>query len=223
MYSTADNCQISKRPMTEAESRSLDKVYKNAQRQARPAGFFALVFAAIGFVSGAATIDLSTSSGMTALMIILVGIMAIGVALYTAQVRKKVQAAHDDGSVVVVQGPVSRFDGKMNTSAMTVGPLSIGWNKKSGSPLQEGSFAELACIPKLRSVVSINGTGMDQPIKVMMPNDLEARAVNAPSATPAGQPAAGNGIPLMKVSGFCSRCGNPGAGLAFCSNCGNKF
>ena len=49
--------------MTEAESKSLDKVYKNAQRQARPAGFFALVFAAIGMVSGAATVGLSTSAG----------------------------------------------------------------------------------------------------------------------------------------------------------------
>jgi hypothetical protein len=223
MYSTADNCQISKRPMTEAESKSLDKVYKNAQRQARPAGFFALVFAAIGFVSGAATVDLSTSNGMTALMILLVGIMAFGVAMYTTRVRKKVQAAHDEGSVVVVQGQVSRFDGKMNTSAMMVGPLSVGWNKKSGSPLQEGSFTELACIPKLRSVVSINGSGLDQPIKVMMPNDLEARAANAPLAAPAVNPTADHNVPQTNVSSFCPRCGNPGSGLAFCSNCGNKF
>ena len=209
--------------MTEAESKTLDKVYKNAQKQARPAGFFALVFAAIGFVSGAATIDLSTSSGMMALMILLVGIMAFGVALYTTRVRKKVQAAHDQGSVVVVQGPVSRFNGKMNTSAMTVGPLSIGWNKKSDTPLQEGSFAELACIPELRSVISINGNGLDQPIRVMMPADLEARAANASLTTPAANPPAGNIVPQTNVSSFCPRCGNPGSGLAFCSNCGNKF
>ncbi len=209
--------------MTEAESKTLDKVYKNAQKQARPAGFFALVFAAIGFVSGAATIDLSTSSGMMALMILLVGIMAFGVALYTTRVRKKVQAAHDQGSVVVVQGPVSRFNGKMNTSAMTVGPLSIGWNKKSDNPLQEGSFAELACIPELRSVISINGNGLDQPIRVMMPADLEARAANASLTTPAANPPAGNIVPQTNVSSFCPRCGNPGSGLAFCSNCGNKF
>ena len=223
MYSTADNCQISKRPMTEAESKTLDKVYKNAQKQARPAGFFALVFAAIGIFSGAATIDLSTSSGLTALMILLVGIMAFGVAMYITRLRKMVQAAHEEGSVVVVQGQVSRFDGKMNTSAMTVGPLSIGWNKKSDNPLQEGSFTELACIPKLRSVVSINGTGLDQPIKIMMPADLEARATNAPPAAPAAIPTAGNNIPQANVSNFCPRCGNPGSGLAFCSNCGNKF
>ena len=69
---------------------------------------------------------------------------------------------------------------------MTVGPLSIGWSQKSGRPLQEGSFTELACIPKLRSVVSINGSGLDQPIKVMMPNDLEARGAAAPPAVTAG-------------------------------------
>ena len=149
--------------------------------------------------------------------------MAFGVALYTTRVRKKVQAAHDQGSVVVVQGPVSRFNGKMNTSAMTVGPLSIGWNKKSDNPLQEGSFAELACIPELRSVISINGNGLDQPIRVMMPADLEARAANASLTTPAANPPAGNIVPQTNVSSFCPRCGNPGSGLAFCSNCGNKF
>ena len=44
---------------------------------------------------------------MTALMILLVGIMAIGVALYTAGVRKKVQAAHitDSWSWSRVQSP----------------------------------------------------------------------------------------------------------------------
>jgi hypothetical protein len=224
MYSTAINYQVSKRPMTEAESKSVDKVYKNAQKQARPAGFFALVFGAIGFFSGAATIDPSTASGMTAVLILLVGLLACVLAISTMRVRKTVKAAHDDGYVVVVQGPVSRYNGKMNTSAMTVGPLSIGWNKRNVNPLQEGSFAELACIPKLRSVVSINGAGLDQPIRVMIPTDLEARAAVAPPVNPvSAYPMTGNNVPQTNGANFCHRCGNPGAGMAFCSNCGNKL
>lgn len=225
MPSQSVDHQVFKRLMTDAESKNANRVYKNAQKQARPAGFIAFVFAAIGIFSGAANLDLSTSQGITATVILLVGLLAFGLAFYTFRVRKTVSDVQNDGNVVVVRGPVTRCNGKMNTSAMMVGPLAIAWNKKSVNPLQDGHFAEVACIPKLRSVVSINGTELDEPIRVMIPSDLEAKAsteVTARSTQPvkAGYlktPAQSNAM------SFCPMCGQQATGLTFCSNCGHKF
>ncbi|MGD0817148.1 MAG: hypothetical protein ABR986_01965 [Methanomassiliicoccales archaeon] len=225
MPAQTENYQVFKRSMTDPEGKSVDKVYKNAQKQARPAGFFALVFAAIGIFSGATALDLSTLKGLTAILVLLIGLLAFGLAFFMFRVRKTVTQAHNDGYVVVVRGPVSRFDGKMNTSAMMVGPLAIGWNKRTVSPLQEGSFAEVACIPKLRSVVSINGAGLDQPIRVVIPNDLEAKAFMGPptyQAQPMNTVSQNATSPTSGMS-FCPSCGKPASGLAFCSDCGNKL
>jgi hypothetical protein len=217
--------QVFKRPMTDAERRSVDKVYKNAQKQARPAGFMAILFAAISITSGAATLDLTTSKGLTSVLVIVIGLFAFVIAFSTFRVRGTVSNVQNDGHVIVVRGPVSRSDGNIRTSAMMVGPLAIGWRKRTASPLQEGSFAEVACVPQLRSVVSINGAGLDSPIKIMIPTDLEARAAAAPPAYPAQ--AAGvsyqNVTPPSNAMSFCPSCGTPTSGLAFCSNCGNKF
>jgi hypothetical protein len=225
MPSQSVDHQVFKRPMTDAERKSADRVYKNAQKQARPAGFFALVFAAIGIFSGAANLDLSTSQGITATVILLVGLLASGLAFYTFRVRKTVSDVQNDGNVVVVRGPVTRHGGNMNASTMMVGPLSIAWNRKSVNPLQEGQFAEVACIPKLRSVVSINGAELDDPIRVMIPSDLEAKAPMGSPAYPA-QPVNAGYLKTPAQSNamsFCSMCGQPATGLAFCSNCGHKF
>ena len=212
--------------MTDAERRSADRVYKNAQKQARPAGFMAILFAAISITSGAATLDLTTSKGLTSVLVVVIGLFALVVAFSTFRVRRTVSDAQNDGHVVVVRGPVSRSDGKMRTPAMTVGPLAIGWRRRTANPLQEGSFAEVACIPRLKSVVSINGAGLDSPIKIMIPADLEARAaVTAPPAYAAQ--AAGfsyqNATPPSDAMRFCPSCGTSASGLAFCSNCGNQF
>ena len=220
MFAPNSNYQVFKRPMNEAERKGVDKVYKNAQKQVRPAGVFALLFAMIGIFAGSATIDLSTSRGTTTLVILLVGLLAFGLGFYTFKVRGLVRKAHEDGNAVIVRGPASRSTGRANTSAMMIGPLTIGWNSKSVNPLREGSLAEIAVIPKLRSVVSINGIGLDRPIRIVVPTDLEASASMAPPAHPV-QPV--NAINPPEKMSFCPSCGAPNGGMAFCANCGSKF
>jgi hypothetical protein len=220
MFAPSANYQVTKRPMNETERNSVDQVFRNAQKQARPIAVFALLFAIIGIFAGSATIDISTSKGMTTLVILVVGLGAFGFAFMTFRVRKNVEAAQKDGNVVVVKGMVSQFAGKVGTSATTVGPLTIGWNSKTNNPLQQGSFAEVGVSPKLRSVVSVNGVGLEHPIRIMVPNDLEAGATTNPPAYP--MPAV-NPSPAPEAMSFCPSCGTPASGLAFCSNCGNKF
>jgi hypothetical protein len=218
MNGQAQDYQVFKRPMTDAERKSVNAVYKNAQKQARPAGFFALVFALIGIFSGAA-------SDITSVLVLVVGLLAFVLSIVTFRLRRNVADVQKEGNVIVVRAAVSRFNGKMNTSAMMVGPLAIGWNKRSATPLQEGSFAEVACVPKLRSAVSINGAGMDHPIKLVIPADLEAMAAIGAPAYPAPPVNAPNQIPAPISNGmcFCPSCGTPAKGMAFCTNCGNRF
>jgi hypothetical protein len=210
--------QAFRRPMTDAERKSVDSIYKNLQKQARPAGFLAFVFALIGIFSGEV-------SDITSLLVLVVGLFSLILAVAVFRLRRKINDVQRDGDVVVVRASVSRFDGKMNTSAMMVGPLAIGWNKRGINPLQEGVFAEVACVPKLRSAVSINGAGLDHPIKMMIPSDLEANASN--SAQPSAYELAGTAGPapnsIPETTRFCTSCGKPTEGLAFCSNCGYRL
>ncbi len=216
--------QTFKRQMTDPERASMNKIYKNAQKQARPAGFMALVFAAVGIVNGANSFDFTTSTGMISVLIVVVGLMAFFLAYTTSRLRRTIVAAHNDGNVVVVRGPVSRYEGRANGSFMMVGPLAVGSGKRGANPLQEGTYAEVACIPKLKSIVSLNGAGLDQPIKVGIPVDLESKASIGSPTYPA-QPLNAvnqNAMPSANAMGFCSSCGKPTQGLAYCWNCGNK-
>ncbi len=220
---TADY-QTFKRPMTDPERTSMNKVYKNAQKQAMPAGFMALVFAAIGIVNGANSFDFSSSTGMISVLVIVVGLMAFVMAYTTSRLRRTIVAAHNDGNVVVVRGPVSRSQGRANGSFMMVGPLSIGSGKRGANPLQEGTYAEVACIPKLKSILSLNGAGLDQPMRVGIPNDLESKAsIGSPTyPAPPLNVAAPSVTPSSNEMSFCSSCGKPTQGLTYCWNCGNK-
>jgi hypothetical protein len=217
--------QAYKRAMSAEEHKSVDKVYKNAQKQARPLGFFALVFAAIGIVTGAGTLDLSTSKGMTTIMIIVVGIGAFLYSGYMLRLRRKISDSHRSEQVIVVRGTVTRYNGRGNSSAFTVGPLTFGLEKRMLNALPEGSVADIACVPKLGVLVSINGMGQEHPAKLTIPVGLEASALPIESAYPV-QPAAtaerGQTYSPQATS-FCFSCGNPSSGLAFCSNCGTKL
>ena len=217
--------QVFKRPMTDAEGKSMNKVFKNAKKQALPAGLMGILFGAIAIVNGTGSLDFSTSNGIMSIFIIVIGLFAFGTAMSTFRTRRNVRDAMNEGNVVVVRGSVTRFQGRGNISAMVVGPLSIASRKRSVGPLQEGTFADVACVPRLKSVVSINGVGLDQPIKIMVPNDLETRAPLAPTAYPAPPLTAVKQNPTHSTNGmnFCPSCGNPISGLAFCSNCGTKL
>lgn len=225
MNGQSANYQTFKRAMNATEQKSVDMVYRNAQRQARPLGIFALIFAAIGFVTGAGTFDFSTSKGMTSIMILMVGIGAFLYSGYILRIRRNVADAKRSGQVVVVRGTVSRFNGRGNTTAAVVGPLSIGLGKGIVNTVLDGSMAEIACVPNLKSVVSINGAGLDRPIKLMIPAGLAANATEVPPTYPEYAPkATESSAPGTRDStGFCFSCGQASAGLAFCSNCGTKL
>jgi hypothetical protein len=213
-----------RRAMNASEHASVGKVYKNAQKQARATGFFALVFAAIGVVTGAGTFDLSTSKGMTTIMIVLVGIGAFLYSGYVIRLRNRVSSIQRSGELVVVKATVVKYRGRGNTSAMMVGPLMIGLGKGREGLLPEGQSAEIACVQGLGAAVSINGNGLDQPIKIHIPAGLDVNAAAVPSSYPASSPAQiQNGLPSTGNASFCHSCGNPTAGLAFCSNCGTRL
>jgi hypothetical protein len=225
MSGQSEDPQVSKRSMTDAERKSIRQIYKNAQKQARPAGFFALVFAAIGIFTGAGSFDFSTPSGMTSVLILVVGLAAFIYAGFMSRLRRNVSDALNGGQVVVVRGKASLFNGRMKTSAIVVGPIALNMGKANANMLQEGSIAEVALVPKLKSAVSINGTGLDQPIKIMVPVDLETKA-SVGISTDLGQPSnayAPIPAPATAAIEFCHSCGTPAKGMAFCSNCGNKL
>ena len=220
----AQTDQVFKRPMSDAERNNVRQIYKNAQKQALPASIFALVLAAIGVVTGAGSFDFSTPSGATTVLIIVVGFAAFLYAMHISRLRRSVSATLNEGQVVVVRGTVSTYKGRVNTSATVVGPLSLNLGKGETIQMPDGSIAEIACVPKLRSAVSINGVALQQPIKLMLPVDLEAKASKGVPAYPERMNgAAVASTPLTSTMSFCPSCGTKAMGLAFCSNCGNKF
>jgi hypothetical protein len=225
MSGQSEESRVYNRPMNESERKSIRQVYKNAQKQARPASVFALVLAAVGFVTGAGNFDFSTPGGMTSVLILVVGLGAFVYAGSLSRLRRSVSSSLDEGNVVIVRARASRFNGRMNTSALVVGPLSLNLGKTEANLVQEGSTTEVACVPKLKAAVSFNGAGLDRPIKIMVPVDLEAKAS---IGTPAGPGQSYNAYAPIPAPGsmameFCHSCGTPAKGMVFCSNCGSKL
>ncbi|HEY3420746.1 MAG TPA: hypothetical protein VGK23_09355 [Methanomassiliicoccales archaeon] len=215
-----------RRGMTSLEYESVEKIYRNAQKQARPFGFMALIFAAIGIVNGYGSLDISTSEGMITIMIFLIGLGAFGYSGYMFRLRRKISEVKRSGEVTVVQGRAYMSTVRANAAAVMVGPLTISVGKGTDYGLLEGSTAEIALVPKLGgALVSINGTVPTHPIKVHVPAGLEENASSSPPAYPIPPNAIADKGPDQAANGFsfCHSCGNPTAGLAFCSNCGTKL
>lgn len=219
--------QVFNRPMTDAERMSVNNVYALTQKGARMVGGLAIGFAffAVLMESVMGSVDAMISI-LFALLMIVFGVLGLGVTFSMFKIRKTIGEVQKAGSVITVRGPATKVTGT-NKQSWSVGPLTMNNTPESVKVPQEGTATELVCVPKLKSVISMNGAGLEQAISATIPKDLEAMSSVPPApAMPSALGAANmNPQPVLNhsASRFCPSCGASAAGTRFCPRCGYKL
>lgn len=219
--------QVFKRPMTDVERVSVNNVYALTQEGARMVGGLAIGFAlfAVLLESIMGPVDAMISI-LFALLMIVFGVLGLGVTFSLFKIRKTIGEVQKAGSVITVRGPASKVTGT-NKQSWSVGPLTMNNTPETVKVPQEGAATELVCVPKLKSIISMNGAGLEQAISATIPKDLEAMSSVPPAPALASAPRAANMTPPPVVersaSRFCPSCGASVAGTHFCPRCGYKL
>jgi hypothetical protein len=216
------NVQVFKRPMTVAERASVNNLYAQAQKGARIVGGLAIGFAIFGvFMSATMGSDEVIISILFAALMVVFGIMGLGVTFSMFKMRKTIVDVQRSGSVVTVRGPAVEGTGKQSWS---VGPLAMKNTPETVKVPPRGTLTELVCVPRLKSVISMNGVGLQQAIGATVPRDLEAMATTAPAPAPSVSVSAASPMPPASYAPkFCPSCGTAAAGTPFCPQCGSKL
>lgn len=173
--------QVSKRPMTDAERRAVDNVYRMTQKAARMVGGLAILFALFSVFMSSFTgteVD-AVVSIVLALILVLFAVVSLVLTYTTLKLRKTIGEVQRAGYVIAVRGPVTMSNGAKGKRSWSVGPLGMAETPVTVKVLREGAVTELVCVPKLRSVVSINGVGLEQAVAATVPAELEAMAASA--------------------------------------------
>ncbi len=195
--------RIVKRPLTDAERQFVVGAYKMLQNGLRGIAVVSLVFFVLyTFVISGIMID-ETFSFVFTIIMIAIGLVAVGMSLNTLIMRKKTSDAMREGTVVEVQGPAYKSRAMKNVPSWTVGPISFMSTREIENLVQEGAQVSVLCIPKLKLALSINNYGLKHGVRAIFPPNLEAMAVPAdqntmPAATQPYQtayPAYGPSIP----------------------------
>jgi hypothetical protein len=232
------NVQVSKRPMTDAERVSVDSTYGLAQKGARTVGGIAIGFAVFSIFMG--SLDDAEVGDMLsilfAVLLLVFGVLSLGITYSMFKLRKTIGEVQQAGYVITVRGPATKSTGTKNKMPWSVGPLALPETPVTEKVLQEGGVAEFVCVPKLKSVISINGAGLEQAINATISADLEAMVTSpsTPVSSPAGtsvnaapqqpvSPPVTNTTNTGAVQRFCPSCGNPLTGTPFCAHCGHKL
>jgi hypothetical protein len=216
------NVQVSKRPMTDAERRSVDSMYGMAQKAARTVGGVAIGFAILSVFMGTLTgsaVDEMISILFTVLLVVF-ALLGLGLTYATLKLRKTIVDVQRAGYVFTVRGPVTKTGGTKSKRPWSIGPLAIAETPVTVKVLKDGAVTEFVCIPKIKSVISINGAGLEQAAAATITGDLDAMA--ASSSAPAA-PAVENTVEPGTAQKFCPSCGKPLTGTPFCAHCGHKL
>jgi hypothetical protein len=182
--------RIVKRPLTDAERQFAVGSYKMLQNGLRGIAIVSLVFFAVyTFVISDLIID-ETFSLVFSMIMIAIGLVALGMSLNTLLMRKKISDAMREGVAIEVQGPAYKSRAMKNVPSWTVGPVSFMSTREIESLIQEGAQVSVLYIPRLKLALSINNYGLKHGVRAIFPPNLEAMAVPAdqvPMPSP-GQP-----------------------------------
>jgi len=173
--------QIIKRPMTPFERELPINYYKGIQKAARGLGVVCLVlfvFSTFVLPSILTDPDMLDSISITLTIFMLVfGAVALGMAVNTFIVRKKVQDAMNDGTAIEVTGPAYMSSGRQKVAMWTVGPISLMPMRGSDVMLVQGMPTSVICVPRLKAAIAINNQPLRQGVRISFPPNLEAMAV----------------------------------------------
>jgi hypothetical protein len=182
--------RIVKRPLTDAERQFAVGSYKMLQNGLRGIAIVSLVFFILYTLVISDLIIDETFSLVFSMIMIAIGLVALGMSLNTLIMRKKISDAMREGTVVDVQGPAYKSRAMKNVPSWTVGPISFMSTREIENLVQEGAQVSVLCIPKLKLTLSINNCGLKHGVRAIFPPNLEAMAVPADQvSTPSlGQP-----------------------------------
>lgn len=171
--------RIVKRPLTDTERQFAVGSYKMLQNGLRGIAVVSLVFFILyTFVIADLIID-ETFSMVFSMIMIAIGLVALGMSLNTILMRKKITDAMREGMAIEVQGPAYKSRAAKNVPSWTVGPISLIATREIEGLIQEGAQVSVLCIPRLKLALAINNYGLKQGVRVTFPPNLEAMAVPA--------------------------------------------
>lgn len=169
--------RIVKRPLTDAERQFAVGSYKMLQNGLRALAIVSLVFFIMYTYVIADLVADETLSMIFSIIMIVIGVMALGMSLNTLVMRKKLTDAMRDGMAVEVQGPAYKSRAMKNVPSWTVGPISLMATREMEGLIQEGAQVSVLCIPRLKLALAINNYGLKHGARAIFPPNLEAMAV----------------------------------------------
>jgi hypothetical protein len=142
--------QIIKRPITDSDQELFSKFYQNSQKRLRVLAVlsFGLIF--INYIILSDIIMDWTISFVLYLCMIFIGTISITMSLNLLLIRKQISDTLKQGTVIEVHGPAYRNRIAPNSTAWTVGPISVMSRTGTLTMLQEGAQATVLCIPRMR-------------------------------------------------------------------------
>ena len=181
---------VVKRPLTEADQALILKYYRSLQNGLRGVAVFAIaLFVVNTFILSSMVQDWTISFVFTLLMLI-VGVVALGRSAFTLQVRKKIANRLREGNAIEVRGAVYKSNAvgggnrKAGLQGWNVGPITILGTAEVNGMMHEGSEVNVLCIPETKTALSINDVGLKRAVHMSCSSDLEGLAFSEQSAKP---------------------------------------
>jgi hypothetical protein len=173
--------QVIRRPMTMEERQLPGNFYKGLQNGLRGLSLACLIMFVLStyilpvMISDPITYD--TLSTILMVFMAVFGLVAIGMAVNTIAVRRKVSQVMAEGAAVEVFGPAYRAGAMRKGQGWTVGPISVLPTRGIDGMLVEGMPARVLCVPRLKAALSINNIGLRRGARITCPPNLESMAV----------------------------------------------
>jgi len=166
--------RVIKRPMTDVERGLVTKNFQNLQKPLKMIASIPIILFLMNYL--VATTDNVLSLFIT-LLIIILSVVIIGMSIGVFQYRKKMSDVLRDGTAIEVHGPAYRSQStNRNLQSFTVGSISMSMGLKDSSIIPEGAQVIVLCIPKLKTVLSVNNKGVEHGASITCPPNLEAMA-----------------------------------------------
>ncbi len=181
--------------MTFEERQLPGNFYKGLQNSLRGLSLFCLIlFVFSSYVLPAVVTDAVTFDTLSIVLMVFMavfGLVAIGMAVNSIVIRKKISRAIADGTAVEVVAPAYRAGPMRKGQGWTVGPISVIAAKETDAMFVEGMPARVLCVPSMKAALSINNVGLRHGARITCPPNLDSMAVpvgmpTLPSIQPTG-------------------------------------
>jgi len=97
------------------------------------------------------------------------GLAAMGMAVMTGGIRKKITAAFQEGTVFEICGPAYLNPTARKVQAWNIGPASVIQTPEMSNLIAQGAQTSVVFIPGVRAVLSINGVPLRKGASIMVP------------------------------------------------------